>query len=428
MELRVEEESYPISFHKQEALELGQHLKKRHSVTLIGMRRVGISNFLRFFLYHKDISETYIKDGKKHLFISIDLNDLVEREIAPFWILTLKRIADCVERSSLSSEVKKRIQTLFLDAIQTQDLFFTVDSVRKSISEIVENGFLPTIFFIQFDRIKEAATPEFFANLEGLSDGVHQKLSYVFTSFRDLNHLSPEVFTKHSLLLFTREMYLLPSVSEDISIIYQSFVRRYELIIDEEVQQELFKLTDGYVRYLHLALIIFSEDRNLGKLKEGLLESLLGNESIYLQSEELWESLTVEEQEVVLKVALNQKLAKEDKKRGEYLFKTGLTKGRGLFSPLFEHFVTQKDRENTPQSTDFTKKEQALFELLKRKLDQICEREEIIEEVWPEVEALGVSDWAIDRLVARVRLKMKLQESPYEIQTVKTRGYKLQSK
>jgi DNA-binding winged helix-turn-helix (wHTH) protein len=45
--------------------------------------------------------------------------------------------------------------------------------------------------------------------------------------------------------------------------------------------------------------------------------------------------------------------------------------------------------------------------------------------VWPEVEELGVSDWAIDRLVARVRNKLKLQKSGFEIQTIKTRGYKL---
>ena len=62
---------------------------------------------------------------------------------------------------------------------------------------------------------------------------------------------------------------------------------------------------------------------------------------------------------------------------------------------------------------------------LKLHKDNICEREKIIEAVWPEVEAFGVSDWAIDRLAARVRQKMKLQKNSFEIQTVKTRGYKL---
>ena len=53
------------------------------------------------------------------------------------------------------------------------------------------------------------------------------------------------------------------------------------------------------------------------------------------------------------------------------------------------------------------------------------EREEIIQAVWPEVEEVGVSDWAIDRLVARLRAKLKSQNAKVEIQTVKTRGYKM---
>jgi len=427
MESTVVEEGYPITFHQKEALELGTYLKNRHSVVLIGMRRVGISNFLRFFLYHKDISKTYIKDGKNHLFINVDLNDLVEREIAPFWVLTLKRIADSVEKSDLPTEVKKRIQNLFLESIQIQDLFFTIDSVRKSLSLIVDNRLLPTIFFIQFDRLKDAYTNDFLANLVGLREGLHQKLSYVFTSYRDLHSISPKIFTKHFLLLFANDMYLSPVNKQDVETIYQSFIEHYGLNISQELKKELFDLVDGYVRYLQLSLILFSEDRSLEKQAGGLFEKLLGNESIRLQSEELWESLTKVEQEVVLKIASQEKLTNADKSAADYLLKTGVVVENKLFSPLFQNFVLNADRDKEIV-VDFTKKEQLLINLLKSRVEEIVEREEIIETVWPEVEALGVSDWAIDRLVARVRGKLKVKDSKYEIQTVKTRGYKLISR
>jgi DNA-binding winged helix-turn-helix (wHTH) protein len=58
-------------------------------------------------------------------------------------------------------------------------------------------------------------------------------------------------------------------------------------------------------------------------------------------------------------------------------------------------------------------------------MNDVCERERIIERVWPEAETFGVSDWAIDRLVARLRNKLKSQNAKEEIITVKTRGYKL---
>src|SRR3989344_7716438 len=60
---RVIEAGYPIAFRTSEAEQLGQHLSHHHSVVLIGMKRVGISNFLRFFLNHEAIAEAYIRNG-----------------------------------------------------------------------------------------------------------------------------------------------------------------------------------------------------------------------------------------------------------------------------------------------------------------------------------------------------------------------------
>ena len=78
MEDKIIEAQYLLTFREDEAVQLGKHLKGRDSVVLIGMKRVGISNFLRFFLNHQGIVGKYIGNGEKHLFIPVDLNDLVE--------------------------------------------------------------------------------------------------------------------------------------------------------------------------------------------------------------------------------------------------------------------------------------------------------------------------------------------------------------
>lgn len=66
-----------------------------------------------------------------------------------------------------------------------------------------------------------------------------------------------------------------------------------------------------------------------------------------------------------------------------------------------------------------------LFNLLAENRGEVCEREQIIKTVWPEYEEVGVSDWTIDRLVARLRTKLKSQKNNYAIKTVRTRGYRL---
>lgn len=426
MQSSIIESFYPITFRKEDAKKLGEYLKHRESVNLIGMRRVGISNFLRFFLNHKDITNTYISSSQ-HLFIVVDLNDLIEREIFPLWILTFKRIVDSVEKTTLSEHVKKYIEGLFLDNMQTKDLFLTIDAIRKSLLKIIENGFLPDIFFLRFDRIKDAVTPEFYANLQGLRDACHRQLAYVFTSYRSLDALCPEVFTRNSLTAFSQEVYIKPAKRKDIEIIYKIYNKKHTLSLSPQTEQALFNTVDGYVQYLQLALVLLHEESKKIKDKENLLEKLTNDERVNLQSEELWETLTETEQKVLLKICKKEDLEEAERSQAKYLWDTGLISKDQIFSLLFDYYLKHKEVDKTENGVnDFTKKENQLFSFLQNYSGEICERESIIEAVWPEVEALGVTDWAIDRLIARVRSKLEKQTSAFRIITVKTRGYKLQ--
>lgn len=361
MENSVIEANYPLTFRKEDAASLGAHLKDRHSVVLIGMKRVGISNFLRFFLNHKDITKTYIGDGNSHLFIPVDLNDLVEREVGPFWILTLKRILDVVNKHSFGKEVKNKIETLFLDSIQSQDLFLTIDSVRRGLVELTENGFLPTLFFIRFDRMKDAATPEFFANLQGLKDATHHKLSYVFTSYRSLDTLSLSAFIRASLSVFSKDLYVKPAALEDTKIILETYKQHYKLTFSSPIEQALLDAVDGYVQYLQLSLIYLHERQAPLKTKNELFEAFSKDEEILLQSEELWESLEQQEKSIVTKIVRDEKITQEEREKTKYLWDTGFVVGSKVFSPLFDYYIKQIEKKSSNNIVEFTKKENLLF-------------------------------------------------------------------
>ncbi|MBP9716540.1 MAG: helix-turn-helix domain-containing protein [Candidatus Levybacteria bacterium] len=420
------EQTYPINFREDDAKNLGTHIINRRSVVLTGMLRVGISNFLRFFLNHNGITKKYL-DDKKYIIIPVDLNDLVEREIYPFWILTFKRLADAIEDSDLPQRIKKQIALYFLDSIQSQDLFLTIDYLRKSLVLLCDEGYLPTIFFLRFDRMKDSITHDFFANFQGLIESTHNRLSYVFTSARPLNHLEPTIFTKQSLLIFSDNLYIKPNKKSDIKTVFESSIKQYDLKLSEEMITELLKLVDGHTQYLQFALISLKENGNI-KPNE-LFDFLKNDERISLQSEELWESLSSSEQDILLKIESEKKLTESEIKEGEYLINTGFfdLKTFKIFNPIFDLFIKSKAEEKRKEknNTDFSKKENLLLKFLEENKNEICEREEIIEAVWPEAESLGVTDWAIDRLVARVRNKLKDHDKNYEIVTIKTRGYKL---
>lgn len=421
------ESHYPISFRAKDAETLGKHLKLRHSVELVGIKRVGISNFLRFFLYHQDIVKKYIHPTEKHLFIAVDLNDLIETTLFPFWVLTFKRLVEAVEETKLPDSVKGELTSLFERSIQLKDTFSLVEGIRTALIEIIMKGYLPTIFFLRFDRIKDTVTPDFFANLQGLKDATGQKLAYVFTSFRTLDEIAPEVFSRKALSVFSHIMYLKPAEEKDMGVIFNTFEGRYNLSLSHQVRKNLITFSGGHVQYLQLSLIILHEKQANG-LK--LFDFLSEDERISLQSEEIWESLTSEEHEFLTKVYQSGKVGK-DQEEAKYLFNTGLLmKEKGtvkILNPFFENYLMKihKEVKTNGKEAEFTKKEHALFNLLLKNKDQICERETIIHEVWPEYEELGASDWTIDRLVARLRSKIKKMKEKYTILTVKTRGYKL---
>jgi hypothetical protein len=426
----ITEALYPISFRQKDAAALGSKLKARNNVVLIGMKRVGISNFLRFFLNHNQIAKTYIADGNQHLFVSVDLNDIVEREVFPFWILTLKRILDSVENSSLKELSKKNIEKLFLDSMQSKDTFLTIENIKKSLIKITDEGVLPTIFFIRFDRLGEIITPELFGNLLGLKEALNQKVSFVFTSYKGLTDISPDVFIKSSVSLFAQNIYIKPADEKDVKMIFETYESKHKFSLSDSLRNYLFEIAGGYVQYLFLALISFHELSVRPDSKEKVFDFLVKDERITLQSEELWESLSAVEQGILLKIEKNQKINPEEKKAGSYLWNSGVViekDGKNkLFSPLFGFYLKERQASGKIRvNIDLSKKENLLFSYLKNNIGNICEREGVIRAVWAEVEEFGVSDWAIDRLVARLRVKLKAQNSKFEILTIKTRGYKM---
>lgn len=424
------EESYPITFRQDEAKLLAKYLNQRTSVSLVGMKRVGINNFLRFFLYHQEIFATYFNGEKHHIFVRIDLNDLVQRSLYPFWTLVLKRIIDAVATSTAAPEIKKQCIKAFSDSIQLKDLFFTVDSIQKVLSLLVQHDLLPTLFFLRFDRLKETMGLEFFNNLQGIIEASKHKAAFVFTSFRPLHELVPDAITKSSLGAFSHTLYIKPAQKEDSGSMLKSMEERYHVTITKPIIDTLYELSGGHAQYLQLALIKMQELKKIPESHDALFDLLSYDEQVTLQSEELYASLNSDEKEVIQRLVTGKPIDETVHKHAHYLWDVGMVtddKHPTIFSPLFANYAKTVTNGKT-NGAEFTRKEHLLFTYLKEHEGTLCERDAIIHAVWPEQEEMGVSDWAIDRLVSRVRNKLKSQHSPYEIVTVITRGYKLVSK
>jgi len=414
--------SYPKTFRKADVSLLQQYLSHRQSIELVGMTRVGISNFLRFYLTH-EFSST------DDFFVYIDLNDLIERDMFPFWRLVFKRIVDAAESNQLPEAVTKHITTLFDRAIQSGDVFLTYDSIRESLVTIVQEGKNPTLFLSRFDRLKDVVTPEFLDNLQGIQYATGQKVSYVFTSYRGLDLLAPMVFPRTVLATFSKKMYLKPANNEDASVVFDAYALRYNLSIPKQDKERILQLCGGHVQYLHLCLTILREAAQM-VLFEAIENEILHDERIALQSEEIWGGLEEHEKRLLKKIVKKDQISLRDKQSCLHLWSAGFVSDEEtaiVFSPLFENFISDLiEKEGEQSAQELTKKEFLLFTLLKEHTGEIVDREVLVAKVWPEYSEFGISDWAIDRLVSRLRGKLRKQHVQSQIITVRTRGYKLQ--
>lgn len=426
MENFLFEKEYDQSFRAEDVKILSDSIAKRASIELVGMKRVGINNFLRFFLMNK--KQFLSSKENENLFTLVDLNDLIECELFSFWRLLLKRIVDQVEESNLPEKTKQKISNIFLRCIQSGDFFLTFDGVKEIISTISKNNTNITIFFTRFDRISEAVSLEFFNNLQSLKDAGIGKLSFIFTSFRSLSDMAPHIFDKNSLALFSKVHFIKPADKKDGLIMLNLFLKNHKVKIDEKNKEVILELSGGHAQYLQISSVILSEIYANGRklFFNGLSKLIYDDERINLLSEELWESLNFDEKNILKEIANNKNVYREKQIENSYLWESGILNSKNkIFSPLFESYLQKLESDKGNQGLEFSKKEFLLYSILEKSSNEICEREDIVEFVWPEYKEYGVSDWSIDRLVARVRNKLKKQKNNYEIITIRTRGYKL---
>lgn len=432
----IPEATYPADYRKEDATAICDLIKKQESVCVVGMKRVGISNFLRFLAFNKSVKEKYFGgEQDKFLFIVTDANDLIEVSPRAFWTMLLTRFIETIKQNLKDEKLKTNLDRLYKENQSQSDPFFIFNSLKGGSELVSANSKLNLIFFlIHFDRLTELFNLQFFANLQALRDTAKHRISYILTTRRRLPELCPDCFAGASLNLFARTYFLKPASISDMNSISNYFERKVAEKIKKVVKEKIFSLCGGHVQFTQLALIAWSEwsQKEKGDIKS-LLGRLLEDERIIFQCEEIWERLTPSEQKFIKDLTAKKKLCSYEEKGISFLFETGLVtktkSGLKVFSPLLEGFVKKQLLDRLKEEDkEFTKKENLFFSLLLENKDKLCTRDNVIEKVWPDYSEIGISDWTVDRLVARLRRKMELREEPYKILTIRGRGHKLINK
>lgn len=233
-----------------------------------------------------------------------------------------------------------------------------------------------------------------------------------------------------------RWVYLPLRTSDDLKILLEKEERWHNYSLDPKTFDRLIKLSDGHPSLLRSLLSVAKSDKAFLNLK---YDDILKEKQISSRLEQILSSLTSLSRTLLTKIAMNNPV--EPDSIPQYLVKTGLLqKSKKVFNikiKLLEVYILQNfisidltlDQYGnlTKQSIDLgtllSNQEHLLLKSLARE-DRYHSREEVAEIIWGASWADKYSDWAIDKLISRIRKKIYDTEKT-QLVTKKGRGVKL---
>jgi hypothetical protein len=235
------------------------------------------------------------------------------------------------------------------------------------------------LVFDRFDGLPLETQPQLYGNLRALRDAYKYRLTYVTFTRRPLDGRSElaELFYAHTL-------WLGPLSESDTRWSIDGYRQRSGQAWDEPVYAAILQVSGRYPSFLRAAC----ETIAAGCPPEAA--ALRSHPAVQRRVEEFWASAVPED-----------------------LQRSGL-EGLALLGHGF-------------RSSELTAKEALLLKYLQAHPQQVCEKDELMRAVWPEVKVYdeGLQDDSLAQLVRRLRTKIEPDPSnPSHIFNVPGRGYR----
>jgi hypothetical protein len=266
----------------------------------------------------------------------------------------------------------------------------SVQSLQNAISQkLAKTAGSLTILLDRFDVFPHDIVPAIASSLRSLRDAHKYQLTYVVATRRPLNPLS-----ELAELFFAHTIWLGPLSESDARWNVQRYAQRRGLQWGDEIADRMIELSGGYPALLKAVGDAYAMGAELS------LDVLGNHPAVIRRVAEFWAD------------------APADAPADEALQESGL---RGL--PLLMVGRAPQDFD----TSQLTAKEHLLLEYLRAHPGEICDKDALIQAVWPEDEIFdrGVRDDSLAQLVRRLRVKIEPDPSaPRYIQTVTGRGYR----
>lgn len=339
-------DSYPSDYRAQEIRTLLSAVQAGECVSIIGLSSSGKSNLLGF------IANRLIKEGPPTgslpTFFLVDCNRLKEFTPQAFFRL-VSSILLKDEPPAASDELIALEAALDQKLAEAGRLCLLIDRFDTLIHALVD------------DQVRLAVT----ANLRAMRDAHKYALTYVLATRRPLD---PQ--TELAELFFAHTLWLGPLAESDARWNITHYAQRKGLAWDEDVMQDILKVSWGYPALLKAVCGAYAAGASLDA------RDLAEHPAVRSRVEEFWADLPTNED---LRLA-----------------------------GLLHHPLLDAGRAPTVfDTTKLTAKEHLLWEYFLAHPNQVCEKDDLIQAVYPEdrIFERGIRDDSLAQVIRRLREK-----------------------
>jgi DNA-binding winged helix-turn-helix (wHTH) protein len=440
-------EPLPITFRESEVNQIIDLLRAGESCAVVGIGSVGKSNFLRF-LEREDVRRAKLGQAwDTYLFPYIDPNKLIEQTMWGLFELMLHQLIISLTNHGTDSGTLQMVDDYHQRSIAPSTRDLALRYVDRAIGIVCGQLGLQVVFLIdEFDNLCRMLPARGFAVMRALRDDHKYQVMYVVAMRSELAHLREEaaVIEPFEELVSPNTIWLGPYSEADARCMLQRLEARHSIHLDEGATCHLLAATGGHPGLLRAAYQAAMER------PRDLPSALARDARVQDECRRIWLSLTHEEQRTMAQLVSRSVAAHEHADNLEQLRHKGMVGGPWAgsgetFAPLFAQYVLCEkpvigghihvDRQRhmvwigEHAIKDLTALEYKLVEYLEGKRGQVCSRDELAWELYPEDmarDAGGVSDARLDAIVKRVRQRIDTAPGGQRyIFTVRGQGFRL---
>ena len=390
-------------------------------------------------------------------FFYVDCNLMLTLSEQGFYEAALRSALAEVKRLGVAQALVERLQDLYHKVVEPSSPFLVPLSFNEAIVTLSEElGRRVVFLFDEFDDPFARLDGRVFLNLRALRDKYGDSLCFVTATGAELNERCQGPEAAEFCELFAEHVIYLGGLDlDEARQVVKGIAREEGLELDRDEIEFVLKQTGGHLGLLQavtavLIRVAAGAPANLREHSLAMARQQLDSDGhVRTECSKLWEQLTPEDQEALLRFLAGGEHLPLDPAMS-VLVRKGILVGNEspvVFGELFAGYARRQHRAKQParpgvyvdvESGDvwvdgkpaptLTDHEYRLLLLLYGRMNKIVTRDDVAEAVWGADYMDEIDDARCDKLLSRLRGKIEPDPAnPKYLQTVRGRGYRLAS-